>query len=222
MGLARLGARRSTIERVVGVRRTRSLRRVFLVAGAAATLSAVPARAQSAPHWYENGKLIVGTVSVEARGWMRFDPPSTQLEPRYVRCHGVEAKWTLTNPSTGEAGIAELTSLTAGGCQARPVGCSGASAGLGGIPKRASVVRRDRFEVAVSLEGMSMGAECARGGFGGGGAESGGLSMEITRPGVMQLSGTFFPCNPHEFPICVFHPAQAHGKLVLANAITVK
>jgi hypothetical protein len=207
---------------VVNLTGMRSARALLSLAGLAlAWVSAAPARAESAPHWYENGKLIVGSVSVQARGWMRFEPPSTQSEPNYVRCRNVVASWTLTNPSTGEAGTGELSALTASACRARPIRCAGASAGFGGIPKSAPLIRKGS-EVTESLEDMSMGAECSTGGFGGGGREAGYLEVAMTRQGIMHLFGTFYPCNPHEYPICVFHPALAHGKLALPNNITAR
>jgi hypothetical protein len=204
----------------VDVAQRRSTRQVLLLAAAVAGLSAVPASAAYAPHWYENGKLIMGSVSVETRGTLLFEPPSTQGEPSYIRCRDVVANWTLTNPSSGEAGTGELTSVAAS-CRARPVRCTAASAGIEGIPKRASLVG-DKSEIKETLEDMSMWAECSTAGFGGGGRESGYLDVTITRRGVMHLFGTFYGCNPHEFPICEFHPAFATGKLTLPNNITAK
>ena len=184
------------------------------IAACVLAVASAPA-AEYAPHWYENGKLIVGSVRVETRGKMGFEPPSSDPSASFIRCHNVIADWTLTNPSTGEAGTGELTMLTADDCRGRPR-CSGATVSFGGLPTRAPL--EGKSHVKESLEGMSMGAECSTGGFGG---EYGYLYVEVTRS-RMSLFAYFYGCNPHEYPICSYHPAIAAGKLFLPGNITAK
>jgi hypothetical protein len=175
------------------------------VAASIVTLSAAPASAESAPHWYENGKLIVGSVSVQARGSMRFEPPTNRPDLPVIRCSDVVADWTLSNPSSGEAGTGELISLTASGCKARPR-CSGTSASIGGIPKRASLTREES-KITELFKSTNWRAECSAGGF----EEGEELFVVITRRGVIKMSSVSSNA---------YHPGFAAGKLALPNNIT--
>jgi hypothetical protein len=105
---------------------------------------------------------MVGSVSVEARGKMTFGPPEVRPGP-YITCRDLVVDWVLTNPSGGEAGIGELTSLTASGCSSfaeRHPTCTGASVEIKGLPQRAPLRQKRFFPLAVELEGMSMRAQC--------------------------------------------------------------
>jgi hypothetical protein len=177
----------------------------LLVAAAIVTLAAVPARAEHVPHWYENGQLIVGSISVQARGTIIFEPPSTG--GLYLRCRNVVADWTLTNPSGGEAGIGELTSLS--GCSpSLPRSCAGASAEIVGLPQRAPLTgKRPPTE---KFEGVSIGAECSTGAVG-----TFGTLYVTTHHGGIHLTVV-------ESCIELCHRSVTYGTLKLAKNITAK
>jgi hypothetical protein len=144
---------------------------------------------------------------------MRFTGAETHFGPS-ITCRDVVANWTLTNPSGGEAGIGELTSLTASGCSAtyRPRLCTGASAEVVGLPQRAPL--RGKRPPEVKLEGVSMSARCSTGE-----TDVGGPLEVSTRRGVMH-PGEGGECEA-EPPYC--HPAAAaYGRLTLARNITAK
>jgi hypothetical protein len=179
------------------------------LAAAVATLAAVPARAEHVHHWYEIGQLIVGSVSVEARGTITFVPPETNPGP-CCECRNVVADWTLTNPSGGEAGIGELTSLTFSGCGSyRPRLCIGATAESEGLPQRAALTSIRPPE--EKLPAVRMHAEC-----GTGGVYLSGLGVQSTHHGHMRLyaggSCSPLPC----------HASFGGGRLKLARNITAK
>jgi hypothetical protein len=192
--------------------KARPVWQVLLVAAAIATLAAVPARAEHVPHWYENGMLIVGSVSVEARGMMNVEQRETEPGPP-VTCRDVVADWTLTNPTGGEAGIGELTRLTSSGCGSyRPRLCIAASAEIVGLPQRATLKGKRPPEEA--LEPVEMRAECSPGGIGV--ISVGGPLYVSTRRGVVHLYFAERLCGG----LC--HPAFAYGKFKLARNITAK
>ncbi len=87
---------------------------------AMAALATMPLAAQAGPtpHWFSEGKLIVGeAVPVKTAGKLTFD--LTQFGAM-VTCK-VKDTETITNPPTGAPGTDEMTSFKLSGC-ATPVG----------------------------------------------------------------------------------------------------
>lgn len=83
---------------------------------ATALLTMVPVAAQAAPtpHWFSDGKLIVGqSVVVKTAGVLTFN--LTQFGVK-VRCKVIDSD-TITNPASGGPGTDEMTAFRLTGCK---------------------------------------------------------------------------------------------------------
>lgn len=84
-----------------------------LLASAGFATMPMAAQAGSTPHWYSEGKLIVGeAVPVKTSGKLTFD--LTQFGAT-VTCK-VKDTETITNPATGAPGTDEMTTFKLSGC----------------------------------------------------------------------------------------------------------
>jgi hypothetical protein len=87
----------------------------------ACALMPIAAQAEPTPHWYSDGKLIVGqAVPVRTSGTLTFDV--TQFGA-IVTCK-VKDEDTISNPASGGPGTDELLTFKLSGCKTPPGGPS--------------------------------------------------------------------------------------------------
>jgi hypothetical protein len=125
---------------------------VALLAALAVLASAGIARtAEPAPHWFVEGKLLVGSLTINSKG--RLALTVYRAGPRVV-CTVFDTE-TIANPSNGEAGTDEMTSFSLQRCKG---GCGASAAGL---PWHSHlVVDSKRRVIRDEIEGVELSVSC--------------------------------------------------------------
>jgi hypothetical protein len=143
----------------------RSLATALAVAGL--VMMPAAARAEPAPRWYAGGQLIVGSVEVTLGGTLaRLETGGGQT---FVDCR-VAGRAVLANPSSGGAGIDEITQIRLNACKESPTGSKPYYCIQGGrriraaaLPWRSHLVRMSSSLVVDEIA-LTLKERCARGG----------------------------------------------------------